>query len=273
MDLARQMDFVTDRYLQFVEKIRAVNSLDELNVFMQAALEELGATRFAVVELGMEASPGVHALTNFPKEWTDRYFDKKYEFIDPVHEKLITTKTAFTWESLAPEGYIKGRGARVFNEGADFGIRNGCTIPILGLNGYTAVVSFASDKLDGDPKLYGAFHLMSYHFHRRFQELSGTEHTFVVPKLSPRERECLKWVGAGKTDWDIGEVLGIAASTVHDYVQSAMTKLGVVSRVQAVVASMYHHLIYVPPAFGATTRISGGADSPTKTGSSVDPPK
>lgn len=50
-----------------------------------------------------------------------------------------------------------------------------------------------------------------------------------------RERECLELVARGKSDWEISQLLGIGESTVHKHVESAKRRLGVSTRIQAVV--------------------------------------
>jgi DNA-binding CsgD family transcriptional regulator len=56
--------------------------------------------------------------------------------------------------------------------------------------------------------------------------------------LTPRERECLQWVARGKTDFEIGIILGISARTARFHIENSKRKLGVSSRVQAVTAAM-----------------------------------
>jgi DNA-binding CsgD family transcriptional regulator len=58
------------------------------------------------------------------------------------------------------------------------------------------------------------------------------------PNLTPRERECLKWVAAGKTDWEISQILNISEQTAHGYVQNALIKLGARTRAQAVAQAL-----------------------------------
>lgn len=53
-------------------------------------------------------------------------------------------------------------------------------------------------------------------------------------ELSTREHEVLTWVAAGKTDRDIGEILGISHRTVHKHLQRVYAKLGVETRTAAV---------------------------------------
>jgi len=52
--------------------------------------------------------------------------------------------------------------------------------------------------------------------------------------LTAREREVLRWLAGGKTDRDIGEILGISPRTVHKHLQRIYEKLGVETRTAAV---------------------------------------
>ena len=52
--------------------------------------------------------------------------------------------------------------------------------------------------------------------------------------LTAREREVLHWLACGKTDRDIGEILGISPRTVHKHLQRIYEKLGVETRTAAV---------------------------------------
>ena len=53
--------------------------------------------------------------------------------------------------------------------------------------------------------------------------------------LTAREDEVLRWLGRGKTDKDIGGILGISPRTVHKHLQRIYEKLGVENRTAAVV--------------------------------------
>jgi DNA-binding CsgD family transcriptional regulator len=56
----------------------------------------------------------------------------------------------------------------------------------------------------------------------------------LTPELTPREREVLSWVAAGKTDRDIASILGMSPRTVHKHLQHVYEKLGVETRTAAV---------------------------------------
>lgn len=51
--------------------------------------------------------------------------------------------------------------------------------------------------------------------------------------LSPRERECLLWVQAGRSTKDIGDRLMLSDATVNEYIVAAMRKLDASNRIQA----------------------------------------
>lgn len=79
------------------------------------------------------------------------------------------------------------------------------------------------------PHLHLALHRMLPHTEGR----TGTE---VAPTLllSKREIQVLHWVRNGKTNHEIGQILGISAPTVKNHLQKIMRKLNVSNRAQAV---------------------------------------
>jgi DNA-binding CsgD family transcriptional regulator len=236
------MDFVTERTVRFLEDLKGIDKLDALADFMSKTLTEFQIEYFSLFELGCESKPGDGALAQFPTEWGQRYLEKKYEYNDPVHSKVLRTKAPFLWKTLQAEGYLDGKGRKIFHEGGEFGLKDGCTFPIFGTNGYTAVITYAANRLEDDPRLFPAMHLISLYFHGKYRDLAQNSE-LPPPDLSPRERECLKWAGKGKTEFEIGEILRISAATVHTHIEHARQKFGVHTTIQAVMEAMRHHLI------------------------------
>jgi DNA-binding CsgD family transcriptional regulator len=56
----------------------------------------------------------------------------------------------------------------------------------------------------------------------------------IASRLTARESEVLRWVAAGKSDSQIGAILGLSARTVQKHLQNVYEKLGVESRTAAV---------------------------------------
>lgn len=61
--------------------------------------------------------------------------------------------------------------------------------------------------------------------------------------LSPREVECLEWLGRGLTNAAIAKRLGISVATVALHLSNARNKLGATTREQALVIALKGGLI------------------------------
>lgn len=60
-----------------------------------------------------------------------------------------------------------------------------------------------------------------------------------APQLTPRQGDCVALVARGKSDWEIGQLLGISESTVHKHIEDAKRRFGVSTRIQLVVRSLF----------------------------------
>ena len=54
-----------------------------------------------------------------------------------------------------------------------------------------------------------------------------------APDLSPRMREAMRWVMLGKSDAEMGRLMGVSTATAHFHVEGAKAKLDVGSRTYA----------------------------------------
>jgi len=59
----------------------------------------------------------------------------------------------------------------------------------------------------------------------------------TAPILTRRQKECLSWVEQGKSSADIATILGLSSETVNEHVGEACRRLGVRTRIQAVVTA------------------------------------
>ena len=71
----------------------------------------------------------------------------------------------------------------------------------------------------------------------------------VMPVLTQREREVLRWTAFGKTSDEIGMILGTTSSrTVNFHITMVLEKLEAVNKTQAVAKAVILDLLYSPRA-------------------------
>lgn len=119
----------------------------------------------------------------------------------------------------------------------DFGVAAAIIAPAYLTGGVIGAVVWASDVAPPDlPVLYAAnadrMHGAALRLVSAYRD--GMADDAPLARLTKREIQCLKWAAAGKTDADIGQIIGISGPTVRFHVQNAALKLRVAGRAQAI---------------------------------------
>jgi LuxR family quorum sensing-dependent transcriptional regulator len=175
-------------------------------------------------------------LNGWPKGWFEQYRTSNFTLHDPVAMFLRTQTRAFKWSEVPiPKDDPLARSVMTISS-TDYQMRHGFGIPIHGLNGYQAGVSFAGCEVDDVKEANAAVQMIGIYAFNRLATLKSICKQHGT--LTTREREVLRWAAAGKTAWDTGRILSIAEDTVNKHMASAMRKLNVHSRPQAVAESI-----------------------------------
>jgi len=66
----------------------------------------------------------------------------------------------------------------------------------------------------------------------------GVKAALGSPELTPRETEVLFWISQGKSNHDIGVILGAKTGTICKHVGHILSKLGVENRTSAAVVAL-----------------------------------
>lgn len=74
-------------------------------------------------------------------------------------------------------------------------------------------------------------------------QASGHRHGDPRGRLTPRESEVLRLLSTGLGNAKIAEVMGISATTVRNHIDHVLTKLGVHSKLEAVVYAARHRIV------------------------------
>lgn len=88
------------------------------------------------------------------------------------------------------------------------------------------------------------FLALGQYFHQHMLRIfgCGSEKAIIV---SAREIDCLKWMAAGKTAWEVSAILGISERTVRFHLNAAREKLECTTTTQAVAKAVSQQL-FVP---------------------------
>jgi LuxR family quorum sensing-dependent transcriptional regulator len=169
-------------------------------------------------------------------EWTTVYAERNWKDADPVRRKVSATVHPFLWSEAAYDPRRDPRAREVMAHAADFHMREGFCVPIRDGNA-VATLSISGERPDLGPDVRTALHVMSLWTYHRFSAISRPPPT-TKKLLTPREREALRWVSAGKSDWDISEILNISERTARFHVVNAVHKLKAANRSAAVVEAV-----------------------------------
>lgn len=157
-------------------------------------------------------------------------------------------------QSIAPVDWRRVQGhanfRRVFRDAHDFGIGElGVTIPVRGPYGDVGMLSVTRGCSESEwnallRQSMGELQSAAVHLHDAAMQSDGLASILRRPVLSTRETEILKWVAAGKSQQDVGDIMGISQRTVEVHLSSGRYKLGALNTSQAVARAVALGLIY-----------------------------
>lgn len=230
------------KFHRFIDAVGIVTHETHFRRSLRILADSLGFESYAYLNIRTKSG---FALSNYPKEWQDRYFRQSYQRIDPVLEAAKRNKTPFVW-SVRDRQFLQEKRREFSTEAHEFGIRSGLTIPIPAGFGHMAMLTFASvratvdanERLDHTPAIAVAALTHAFVTLRRPHSSASS-----VVRLAPQEAICLRWAAEGKSMRDAAALLGIKYSSARSYLDKAREKLGAVSLIQAVAIATRLNLI------------------------------
>lgn len=232
----------------FLNSAQDCETLEALNARLLRAISHFGLTGGQVVRLssdGRISAPrpifGAYVRSD-PDQleaelavWSQHYLDEAYALVDPVIPMAFQAKGPFTWSEAEARGMHR-KTRTLFGEARDALIAEAIVCPVRTANGDFAVVTFGMDRLRPvDLVERASIHALASLYAVLGDALAEPEPSLEPPPARPltrRELECVYWVSVGKSDREIGLILGISGETVHRHVEAAKTKLGAASRAQ-----------------------------------------
>ena len=223
----------------FIELSRSGMSGGSLAMGFGRALEALGFRHWALCSHIDPLHAPVHSilLHNYPRTWAQRYNEAGLHEIDPVLERAARDPTPFFWDTAFEDQPITAAQRKLLTEAAGFGVIHGYTVPIP-LSWLPGTLRASCSVVpDGqvDRRSYSMVQGIATCLYTAMTCGQSDPQGGSSVELSRRERQCLALAAQGKDDWAIGELLHLSHETVHWYFKRLMGRLGMSTRVQAVI--------------------------------------
>jgi DNA-binding CsgD family transcriptional regulator len=232
---------VSTNAAELIETAGVAGSAAEIGRSLMGALKPFGIRALYSRVLRGPGPDAAYVYSRIsPPGWESLYGEHRYASVDFLGREVRRRADAFAW-SEAP--LINAVERELVNAVGAFDISDGIAVPVHGPGGYVGVTSLAFERLhEIAPADRSAIAAAALVLHLKMMALSPKE-ARRGPGLSPRERDCMAFIAEGKSDWEIGEALGVAETTVITHVQNAKRKLGARSRSHAVALCILAGLI------------------------------
>lgn len=230
----------------FEEQAARCTSPGALRLLLEEVTRELGFHYFALLHHRCVRVRSDHLirLDNYPAAWEEELLSRHDVAADPVHLASLRTNAGFGWDELGQLLPLSSPQLQILERSGHHGLGPGFTIPANVPGEPSGSCSFAVARGRSLPasRLQCA-ELIGVHAFSAARRIYGFAAADGVPRLSRRERQCLRLVAAGKTDWEIATILGISVETARQYVKRARAAYDVVSRAQLVACGLRDALV------------------------------
>ncbi len=226
--------------LDFLQTAQSLSTLSALDAQFAAVIAPFGFDVFQYTHLATPGRP-LTPKTLFGRpapQWNDRYRTEQLFHRDPALRTIFSKARPFTWSDVRGEDYAHDD-LMIFEEAAELGLREGLVVPVHGPHGSVAGLQLAGGDCDLDPAVRPTLHALCMMYAALglpLSELAGAPQPRRA--FSAREKECLLWSARGKSDWDIGMILGLAERTVSMHCDRARARVGARTRVQALALAL-----------------------------------
>ncbi len=204
---------------------------------MAAIAGWIGVPSFAYLVVPEDLENPAYLISNYPDHWTKPYIEGHLERFDPVIGRACEDEAPFAWDgNLGSKEH-----QRFFLDASANGIRYGFTLPIHDTHGGRAALTLATDQGKDALVRVATRNLVA------LEAAASTLHALVRSRFlsglplngagfTRNECECIEWAIAGKTAWEIGEIIGRSERTVRERMERAKARAGVRTKAELIAA-------------------------------------
>lgn len=209
----------------------------------------IGRYGFERIYLGQLVNPAsvplkdILYISDWPEELKAQRRSQMAILHDPIATCAIRSKRPFRWAEAHALASRAGR--KVVDMVHDYGIIDGMMFPMHAIDSVTGGVSLGSSHpLELAPVQVAELEIVCQTAYYHLESLHGPFPYQKLAQLTPRETECVQFAAAGKTNWEIAEILGIREDTVKKTLKRAGEKLDTVNRAHLVAQAIASSQIF-----------------------------
>lgn len=235
------MRSLIDRLGDYLDALEAARSAPAIGAAFFEELRRLEFASFwmlsAMIDPIDPAARGVVLSSVDVGSWFERYSERGYQLIDPIREAAALRGHPFYWRDDEFRRDLTPSQLEMLDDLSAHGWSEGLAIPIKTLGRPPAHCAvFSADGATGSLK---AAHSLAIFTHDRAWALLDAQSPSSSPRPTARERACLLLAGRGKSDKEIAQLLGLSERTIHHSIERAKRRLGVPTRMQAVIRAVH----------------------------------
>jgi LuxR family transcriptional regulator, quorum-sensing system regulator BjaR1 len=233
------------------ERMNASNNLNELRKTIEILINKLGFHHVTCATVRSFQGAYLHEsnFQTWPEAEVAKFAKSGLFRHDPVIARSRQEFEAFFWtNSIYDRSNPHHREILSIREGC--GVTGGCCVPVIervgGQPGGRVVLYVTGNDFDNSRECRLALQLIAAQIALRLanlkSEINLNEEEVVYYEstglLTARERSILSWVAAGKSSWEIAQILSISEHTVNTHIEKAFVKLHASNRTEAVVKAI-----------------------------------
>jgi|GEM_PF-2566398 len=206
-----------------------------------------------------------YVVSTLPERLVDDYYAFGWDDICPVVDLAYGPGQVALTSSVFADAAAGSKRREMWDGMRDHNIEHEINIPLSDERYVRQISIYTAGRSAADAARFAearhAGQLMATQFIYAYEALVHNDKSIDQTALTPRETECLRWVGSGLTNMEIAARLNISPRTVKFHLTNAMAKMDVTTRSQAVAEASRHRQVSIHLTGRASTNAQHFAEA------------
>ena len=235
------------RKVQILSTLQDIEQASTSDDVVEAFAEFVGSFGFTSIAISQFANPARIPLdqrisvSTWPQEYAALRSLNPEEIHDPIISFALRSRKPFLWREAFDHADTYGK--QMMNVARDFDMGDGIVFPIHSTDSLPGGVSLSGDTSEISEMDKSELYLTAIQTYMKLEKLLGPFPFDIEVNLSKREKEVLHWAAAGKSKWEISQILSLSEKTIEHYISAARKKLNAVNTTHAVSTAISKELI------------------------------